>query len=458
MIKNFSTAIKKTLIKRFKYLIYTFICKFKIARYLYLYFKLSNLNNKVINKSKPTLAILWLNSFDFLKEDLEKVSKFNYLIFPRIILNVGFDHYLSEFNKTVSDQPFGEYCLDFYRSPKFLKQRNLYIKYSISIIKFLKKKYNVKSFLIPKVNDPWSIDFIKAINETNLKLIIDDREGTNTSKRLKVVPGRLKNLDIKFDLLTTQNYMHRELFIKAGFPKEKIVVNGSLKSDYWRKKNFWLDLEQVDKRLSPNLIKILFFAFGERTYMNFYYENEQRTWSFLSKDINDVFYKILEKYEGKIQLIYKFSEKVHRDTSNHFLEFKETCHKHIDKNFLILIGASTFSYDLMRLSDIIVGFQTSGMIEAMNTERPILYTAWGDLYESIKETLLPIASKDCVIECKSKDQFFEKLSECIDHSLSNKKYSTYLMNSRLDLVNKYFSYSDGLVASRLLKLISKIVD
>ena len=458
MKTNLFLYLRHNLELKFKGIIYKLVCTNNVARICYLYIKFNSLNNHKIFNQKPTLALVWQDRFNFVKQNLQDNQQFNLLYFPRIILNIGFNYHLKEYNKSIFDLPLGEYCLDFYRSNKFKNQRNLYIKYCISIINFLKKRYNVTSFLLPKLNDPWSIDLIKAINMCDLKLVIDDREGTNTPQRLKVVPDRLRNLDIKFNLLTTQSYMHRDLFIKAGFPLEKIIVNGSIQSDYWKNKKFWKNIEQIDKKLNPNLIKILFFSFGERTYMNFYYENEKRTWSLLSRDLNDVFLQILEKFEGKIQIIYKFSDKSVRDRSKDFERFTQKSKRHIDKNFLILLGGSTFSYDLMRHSDIIVGFQTSGMIEAMNTDRPILYTAWGDLYDSIKETLLPIAKEGCVIECKSKKDFYEKLSDCINNHISNKKQCTFSPQARIDLVDQYFSNSDGFVAERLTNLISEVIN
>ena len=75
--------------------------------------------------------------------------------------------------------------------------------------------------LMPKCNDDWTIDYIKVINESNIKLIIDDREGTITNQRLKTVPEKLKNLELKFDLMTTHNSMHKSLFVKSGFPSSK---------------------------------------------------------------------------------------------------------------------------------------------------------------------------------------------------------------------------------------------
>ena len=342
MKRNLFLNLVNNFVAKFKGFIFKLICTNYIARNFYLYLKFNSFNNQEILNQKPSLAIVWQDRFNFVKQNLHDNKQYNLIFFPRTILNVGFNYYLKEYNKAISDLPLGEYCLDFYRSYKFKNQRNLYLKYCISIIRFLQKRYNVTSFLLPKLNDPWSIDLIKAINLCNLKLVIDDREGTNTPKRLEAVPERLKNLDIQFDLLTTQSYMHKDLFVRAGFPEEKIIVNGSIQSDYWKNRTFWKNIEQIDKRLNPSLIKILFFAFGERTYMNFYYENENRTWSILSKDLNDVFLEVLERFEGKIQIIYKFSDKLVRDKSNDFERFKQKSQRFIDKNLLVFCRGINF--------------------------------------------------------------------------------------------------------------------
>ena len=94
----------------------------------------------------------------------------------------------------------------------------------------------------------------------------------------------------------------------------------------------------------------------------------------------------------------------------------------------------------------------------MNTDKTILYTAWGELYESIKDTLLPIARKQCVTECNSKEYFFEKISNSIDNFLTNKKQESFSYEYRKEFVDEYFARSNGLVAERLSKLIAKIIN
>ena len=41
-------------------------------------------------------------------------SNFDVLIVPRLVLNIGFDFYLKEYNNSIASLPLGEYCLDFF--------------------------------------------------------------------------------------------------------------------------------------------------------------------------------------------------------------------------------------------------------------------------------------------------------------------------------------------------------
>ena len=188
----FFSLLKNKVYSNFKLLIYIIICKNSLIRNIYLSWKLESFNKNLVIKKEKTLAIIWQDRFNFLMDKFQDNSQFNVLIVPRLVLNIGFDFYLKEYNKSIASLPLGEYCLDFYRSDKFTKQRNLYIKYCESIIHFLKKKYNISCFLIPKLNDPWSIDFIKAIyfiNKTIISLLEKNYKMPNyfTLKIIKLI-------------------------------------------------------------------------------------------------------------------------------------------------------------------------------------------------------------------------------------------------------------------------------
>ena len=91
----------------------------------------------------------------------------------------------------------------------------------------------------------------------------------------------------------------------------------------------------------------------------------------------------------------------------------------------------------------------------MNTSNQIIYTAWGELYEEIGSTLLPIANEDCLDVCSSKENFFNILERAILRESKNIKYTDFSSHERKKLIEKYFTNSDGNVSKRLTEIISK---
>jgi len=431
------------------------ISNFVFIRHFYFLRQLRVNNKKDLKNKKYSLGIVYEERIKYLVEEFENDSNINAIIIPRILIQRGFNFFLRQYNKDKKGLPYGEYDLDIYLSPTYNDNRKKFIKYCRWINKFLLKNYNCNNLLIPKCNDDWAIDYIKSCNIESTKVFIDDREGASTPKRNEVMPKRLKKLNFDYELMTTQNFIHKKLFVDSGFNSSKIIINGAVQWDYWNKKNSWQDLYKSNIGLDKQKIKILFFAFGPRTYVYFYYGNEKRTWSPLSKDIHDVMSQILRKYDEKIQIIYKFSGKMKRDSSNDLSRFCKYNQKFIDNNSLLLLGANFSSMDLIRHCKIIVGFQTTGMIEAMNTSNQIIYTAWGDFYKEIENTLLPLANEKCLDICSSKKMFFETLEKGIIRESKKIKYNNFSALERKKLIEKYFSYSDGNVSKRLADLIYK---
>tara|TARA_A100001388_G_C28762268_1_gene498507 strand:+ start:158 stop:1567 length:1410 start_codon:yes stop_codon:yes gene_type:complete len=447
--------LKKSLIIIFDNLSSYLVSNLSPIRYFYLLRQIRINNPRGVKNKKYNLGIIYEERIKYLVDQFQINNDVGVIIIPRTLLSIGFKFFLRKYNKDRQYLPYGEYDLDNFRSEIYKKNRNKYIKYARWINRILKAKYNCTNILIPKCNDDWSIDYISSCNLESIKVFIDDREGASTPKRNQIMPARLKGFDFKFELMTTQNSIHKQLFVDSGFDESKIIINGAVQTDYWKKKDTWLDLYKCNIGLDKQKIKILFFAFGPRTYVYFYYGNEARTWAPLSKDIHNVISEILNIYKDKIQIIYKFSGKIKRDSSEDLSSFCESNKRFIDNNSLLLLGSNISSMDLIRHCQIIIGFQTTGMIEAMNTSKQIIYTAWGEFYEEIENTLLPLSNEKCLDVCSSKEMFFETLQNAIIRESNKIKYSNFCPEERKKLIEKYFTYSDGNVSKRLVELISE---
>jgi len=446
--------LKKILINIFDNLSTYLISNFSPVRYLFFFRQIKIYNKKGIKKSKNCLAILYEDRIKNFIKEFEKESDISVIIIPRSLLSRGFTFFLRKYNFDRQKLPYGEYDLDVYRSAIYKPLRKKYIDYCRWINSILREKYNCKNIVIPKCNDDWAIDYVKSCNLESFKVFIDDREGATTPKRNQVMPSRLRGLNLDFEFMTTQNEHHKKVFVDSGFDENKIIINGAVQADYWFKPETWKDLYGLNIGLDKNKIKILFFSFGPRTYVYFYYGDEKRTWAPLSRDIHDVISEILKIYSDRIQIIYKFSGKIKRDSSDDLSRFCKKNQKYIKDKSLLFLAGNISSMDLIRNSQIIIGFQTTGMIEAMNTSNQIIYTAWGDFYKEIGNTLLPLGNENCVDVCSSKKMFFDTLEKGIIREIKKIKYSDFSFEERKKLIEEYFSYSDGNVSKRLVKLIS----
>ena len=99
--KNFRNKISSKL----RPFIYLLICKNSYFRNFYLSWKFESINKSFVINNRKTLAIVWQDRFNFLIDKFQDNSQFNVLIFPRLVLDIGFNFFLKEYNKTVSALP-----------------------------------------------------------------------------------------------------------------------------------------------------------------------------------------------------------------------------------------------------------------------------------------------------------------------------------------------------------------
>ncbi|MBN8195907.1 hypothetical protein [Thalassospira povalilytica] len=402
-----------------------------------------------------TVGVVWETRLNQLL-DIQESERVRVLRIPRAVFHPGWFRYLRSFVREAKSVPMGEYSLDHYFDKKYNKGRKKFREYCLKVFKVISKEYKIDTFVMPKVNDDWAVDCIMALNEGGYKLLVDDRESIITSQRMKVVAPKLKELlNIKFDRLLVHNELHKKLFLDAGVPEKLIEVNGMPQTDYWFSQKCWKDGKSIHSNISSEKIKILYFSFGPRTYMNFYYGDEKRDWSSLCADYHDVILKILEESSDRVQIIYKTGGKPLRDLYPGFETFQAGAKRYIENHSLLMLDGSYSSFDLIRNCDLVLGFQTSGLLEAMFTDVPIVYGGWGELFDEIKDTLLPLHECEGVHHAKSRDDLYgiirAHLFRKITRSLSEDQ-----RQSRIRMRDIYFNRADGAVSRRLLRAVKEI--
>ena len=412
-------------------------------------------NPEIEQPKKPgvlRIATIWEGSgrFGWL-DHANKDSDCELIHLPRSFVNPAWRLFLSEYlEESREEMRLGEYALERYFKAAFLEPRQKFRDYCALAMTEAIDAYELDCLIMPKLTDDWTIDFINAVQQVGLPVVVDDREGGVSPKRLEMVPAHLRALmEVEFDLLVTHNEIQRELFLRSGLPANKILVNGAPQSDYWFRPETWQTRAEIHPQLRDDRFTIVFFSFGPRTYMNFYYGTETRDWNPLCRDYHDVILDVLRQYGDRVQIIYKFGGKPARDLFEGYADFKARAENYITPDNFIELDGTFNSLDLIRNADLILGFQTTGLIEAMFTDNPVVYGAWGPLFDDIHETLLPLDQDEALIYANSKEALAQSMHHLIESPDSFVCTDT-MRTARVALRERYFARADGQVSRRLL--------
>lgn len=423
---------------------------------------IESLNGPIMAKAQGIIrvATVWESSkrLIWLSYAADKDPECEVLHIPRTrIFDRVFVHMFTEYAESIRQRALGESNLGMYYTGDFSSQRDRFREYCQGVMSFIRDQYDVDVWFLPKLTDAWITDLVMALKRTGRPIIVNDREGQMSPKRLEVYPNTVRRYvkDFEVDLICVQNEMQREFFERCGIDPSRITITGKPDADYWHRPDLWQSREQIDPRLREDRFVILFFSFGPRTYLDFYFGNDERTWDYLGTDYHEVLLNLLKKYPGKIQIVYKTSPKAARDRFSQYNRFLEEAATFADENSILNLGKQYSSLDLIRNADVVLGFQTTGLTEPMFTDKPIVFGAWGDFYEEIKDALLPYHKTGALIHVRSKEEM-QKCLESLIEGRDEYRVTEVMKAIRKEFRETYYYNPDGNVSRRVLDEAKKL--
>lgn len=263
-----------------------------------------------------------------------------------------------------------------------------------------------------------------------------------TKRRLDYIPSIISKQASNCDYVITYNETHKvffeKVFLLSNISKPKIIVMGNPSSDEWFLNGKLLKSDLPESQSDGR--NILFFAFGEFSYIYDaeYLSGRDEVWRDLLTDIHQILAEHLTDYPED-KLSYKRGPKGNRDYwagSESLLEIPN-CY---------LIPNYANSNRLIIENDIVIAFQTTALIEAMHTNKVIIYCAWGDNYDEIKHSLINFeeyASDGAILHARSPRElnFFLGLDP---------KIIEINISARRKIRESYTTNPDGKVAKRFV--------
>ena len=119
---------------------------------------------------------------------------------------------------------------------------------------------------------------------------------------------------------------------------------------------------------------------------------------------------------------------------------------------IILLDSNVSTIDLLKVSDCILGFHTLGIVEAMFTDKPILFGAWGDLFNDIKDTLIPFHEFKGINYCDSPIKLKNSLINVLEDN------TKYICDRKIRdaEIESFFYKADGQSSQRLFSVLEDV--
>jgi hypothetical protein len=374
-----------------------------------------------------------------------------------LVINHFFDGEIEELHSRIKDNEISIKCI--YPEPAFSRAfvwfppeiQNAQIPYDCEEVKFirhrfnlfceklflgLRQSYNFDCIITPSDSFFWLREFIVIAEKHGVFTIVADKEGTISPYDYLTAPSRIKEFYppiAKYFFVWSER--QKNFWINSGVDKNNIKVTGSIRTDRF------INLPTFTGRRS-----VLYFDFDVDAYINIFDWNiltwsGDRTWENLRDSFHRVIYKLALKNPDLI-----FNIKCHPQQIVSSFPKKLTQLK----NVKIIKGAPKRIPFLLAQSDVVLGFQTTALLEASLANIPVVYGAWGKLFDFVKGSLLPWHESGFGFRwARSEDQLEQFALDYINKQAGKKEDRARL--------TEYFYKSDGKVVNRFLKELKNII-
>tara|TARA_B100001063_G_C16765654_1_gene558466 strand:- start:1564 stop:2934 length:1371 start_codon:yes stop_codon:yes gene_type:complete len=375
----------------------------------------------------------------------KKNNKINFFIIHRIFFRIIYNRYFSKTN-----------LRDYSYKINTKKLEDLSKKYSRKIdyyLSFINKFYNFKSII--SFNPFYKAERIiqKNSKKHNIKFIVLHKESVNSKYDNKVLEYLYSNKIEKFEgeAIATYSNLEKKLLINSGFiDKKKIVTVGSPRCD----------LSYQYRKISPDKDVITYYMLETQRGVPGYFlgglskvekrilcERLKLNVNDLKINWNDLNKKTIgycidyAKKNKDIKIIFKGKQSTHT---------RSDLPSNLPENCTFIKDGS--GHELLKKSKIIIGFNSTIILEAMLANRSILvpYFNFKEINKK-KDFIIDFNNKNYWV--KTRSDFFQKIDKLIKNKYKYKKLS----KPEKKILVQFIGNSDGKACKRLIKFINSSI-
>lgn len=316
--------------------------------------------------------------------------------------------------------------LEAFHRPEYAVHRNRYASAARRRLHELYLMYPFEVVLAPSDTFFWIRPVIEATHELGIPFIVLQKEAT-------IPPGWLQGpaqewgaiFPFVADWMLVSSEHHRRFWINAGTAPEIITVTGQPRFDIYRQPERWKSWDQLGVSLEPGRRNILFFTYDLSAYLPYIVRDGMIPWKQLREETEAALVALAR--EKNFNVLIKPHPQPGEDQTDHLLALAANPH-------VYLLDSKGDTRQYIVNSDVVVGFQTTAMFEALGAGRETIYTFWSEPAVKFADALIPFHHADEALSvARSPDELIAMVQAAgaarpdeVHRSLRDKFFSEYL--------------------------------
>jgi CDP-Glycerol:Poly(glycerophosphate) glycerophosphotransferase len=311
----------------------------------------------------------------------------------------------------------------------------------------LRRETRLDALITPADTFYYLRPLIEELRALGVPTVVQDKEGT-------IAPGAMMEAHARTmaeryppiaDAMYFWNETVRDYWRRIGAREERMRVIGQPRSDFFFHPARWPTKRSLGLTEGKQLV--VAFTYDADTYLRTTEALPERPWKPLRDDLHGALFK-LARERPELEIVIKaHPQQIELE------EIADELARSAPSNVRLMAGASSASHLLVR-ADVVVGFQSTVMIEAMLTSKPVIYAGWGAAHESHSNALVPIHRSGGCALATSRSDLDRMLRAAVDGELTP---GSDEQRARRAFTNRYFFGADGRVSERVLAAAAELV-
>jgi hypothetical protein len=311
----------------------------------------------------------------------------------------------------------------------------------------LRDETKLDALITPNDTTYYIRPLIEELRAIGIPSIVQCKEGTIAPSSMMDVHAR--QLATYAPPIADQFYFwnatHLDFWRRVGVPDGRMKMPGQPRSDFFFHEDRWPSKASLGLTEGKKLV--VAFTFDTDAYVRVTEPDPTRPWKSLRDHMHQTL-QALARERDDVEVVIK----AHPQQAE-LGEIEAELARDPVPNVHVMTGAKSASHLMVR-ADVILGFQSTAMIEAMLTAKPVIYVGWGERHDELTHALIPIHhSEGCAVP-QSRAELDRAVRDAVDGTLTP---SPETMRARRAFTDKYFFGADGNCAKRVLDLAAEFV-